>query len=196
MSNFFETGIILENEKARLEPLQEAHFEALNEIAMNNELWKFTSVNIKSRADFRKYFNEALSEKEKRNAYPFAIFDKQENRYGGCTRFGNISFEHKRMEIGWTWYHPQLQRTGLNRNCKFLLLSYAFETIDLNRVELKTSHTNLRSQNAMEQIGAVKEGILRKHMINPDGSLRDSVIYSFIKEEWPEIKQRIFKNYF
>ena len=196
MSNFFETEIILENERVRLEPLQEAHFETLYEIAMNNELWKFTSVNIKSGVDFRKYFNEALSEKGKRNAYPFAIFDKQENRYGGCTRFGNISFEHKRMEIGWTWYHPQLQRTGLNRNCKFLLLRYAFETIDLNRVELKTSHTNLRSQNAMEQIGAIKEGILRKHMINPDGSLRDSVIYSFIKEEWPEIKQRIFKNYF
>ncbi len=113
MNIFFEKEIILENNRARLEPLQEKHFDALCEIAMNKELWQFTSVNIKSVVDFKKYFNEALTKKENKTSYPFAIFDKQENKYGGCTRFGNISVEHKRMEIGWTWYHPQLQRTGL-----------------------------------------------------------------------------------
>ncbi|MEP6712479.1 MAG: GNAT family protein [Ferruginibacter sp.] len=196
MNNFLEKEIILENDRARLQPLQEVHFESLCEIAMNKELWQFTSVTVKSKDDFRKYFNQAMADKQNKTAYPFAIFDKQENKYGGCTRFGNISLEHKRLEIGWTWYHPLLQRTGLNRNCKFLLLSYAFETIDLNRIELKTSLTNLRSQNAMEKIGAVKEGILRRHMINETGTIRDSVIYSFIKEDWPQIKQTIFKNYY
>ena len=192
MNNFFDQKIILENNRARLEPLQEAHFDALCEIAMNKELWQFTSVTVLSVADFKKYFNQALADKENKTAYPFAIFDKQENRFGGCTRFGNISLEHKRMEIGWTWYHPQLQRTGLNRNCKFLLLGYGFETLDLNRIELKTSFTNMRSQIAMEKIGAVKEGILRRHMVNENGTIRDSVMYSFIKEEWPQIKQTIF----
>ena len=196
MNNFFEKKIILENNRARLERLQEAHFDALCEIAMNKELWQFTSVTVLSVADFRKYFNQALADKENKTAYPFAIFDKQENRFGGCTRFGNISLEHKRMELGWTWYHPQLQRTGLNRNCKFLLLGYGFETLDLNRIELKTSFTNMRSQIAMEKIGAVKEGILRRHMVNENGTIRDSVMYSFIKEEWPQIKQTVFLNYF
>ena len=196
MNNFFDEEIILENGRARLEPLQEVHFDALCEIAMNKELWELTSVTVTSVADFRKYFNQALEDKQNKSAYPFAIFDKQENHYGGCTRFGNISLEHKRMEIGWTWYHPQLQRTGLNRNCKFLLLSYGFEILGSNRIELKTSLTNLRSQNAMEKIGAVKEGILRRHMVNENGTIRDSVMYSFIKEEWLQIKQTIFKNYY
>ncbi|RYD82314.1 MAG: N-acetyltransferase [Sphingobacteriales bacterium] len=187
--------IVLENERVRLEPLEEKHFEVLNEIAQQRELWAFTSVKVNSREDFRKYFDEALSEKAIKQCYPFAIFDKHHNRFGGCTRFGNISLPHKKAEIGWTWYDPSLQRTGLNRNCKFLLLSFAFEKLKLNRVELKTSHLNLKSQKAMEQIGAVKEGILRNHMINDDGVIRHSHFYSFIIEDWPQVKATVFAAY-
>ena len=193
--NFFEQNIVLENERVRLEPLQEQHFEALCSIAQQKELWAFTSAKIRSEIDFKKYFDQALAEKKSGNSYPFAIFDKQQNRYGGCTRYGNISMANKRLEIGWTWYDTALQRTGLNRNCKFLLLSFGFEQLGLNRIELKTSLTNLRSQKAMEDIGAVKEGILRRHMINQDGEVRDTVYYSFIKEDWPAIKQTVFANY-
>ncbi len=187
--------IVLENERVRLEPLDPKHFEALNEIAQHKELWAFTSAKVNSKEDFERYFNEALTEKRNKQSYPFAVFDKKYNCYGGCTRFANISLPNKRIEIGWTWYHPTLQRTGLNRNCKFLLLSFGFETAGLNRIELKTSHFNLKSQKAMEQIGAVKEGILRNHMINEDGTVRDTVYYSFIKEDWPQVKQTIFKSY-
>ncbi len=193
--NFFNEEFVLENERARLEPLTEKHYPWLLPVAMEKELWEFTSVTIKDEADFKGYFNEALSERKQGLSYPFAIYDKKAGRYAGSTRFGSIVFSHKRLEIGWTWYHPSLQRTGINKACKFLLLSFAFETIGLNRVELKTSLLNLKSQGAMLKIGAIKEGIFRRHMINQDGSLRDSVMFSFIGEEWPEIKQTIFKEF-
>jgi RimJ/RimL family protein N-acetyltransferase/8-oxo-dGTP pyrophosphatase MutT (NUDIX family) len=194
-ATFFTKDIILQNNRARLEPLSEEHFAPLWHIAKHAALWEFTSVTIHTEDDFRKYFQQALDERATGTSYPFAIFDLRENRYGGCTRFGNISFQHKRLEIGWTWYDPSLQRSGLNRNCKFLLLGYAFETLNFNRVELKTSALNLRSQRAMEDIGAQKEGVLRRHMINESGTVRDSVYYSFIKEEWPATRERIFKGY-
>lgn len=193
--NLLDGIIILENEKVRLEPLEEKHFEMLNEIAQHKQLWEFTTAKINSTEDFRRYFDTALDEMRNKSSYVFAVFDKKENRYGGCTRYAGISIPNKRLEIGWTWYHPALQRSGLNRNCKFLLLSFGFEKLDLNRIELKTSHLNLRSQKAMEQIGAVKEGILRKYSINEDGFVRDTHMYSFIKEEWPGIKETVFAGY-
>lgn len=192
-ADFFEKECILENERARLEPLQEKHFNPLLPIAMQKEIWEFTSAKVATEADFRKYFDIAIEERKAGLSYPFAIFDKQYNRYAGSTRFANISFPNKRVEIGWTWYHPELQRTGINKNCKFLLLSWGFEELGLNRIELKTSSFNLKSQGAMLKIGAVKEGIFRRHSINDDGTLRDTVYFSFISEEWPGIKNTIFK---
>jgi len=192
---FFEQENILENERARLEPLTEKHFELLLPIAMNTELWEFTGAKVRSEADFKRYFDTAMAEKKAENSYPFAIYDKQYDQYAGCTRYGNISFPNKRVEIGWTWYHPALQRTGINKACKFLLLSFGFEILGLNRVELKTSILNLKSQGAMLKIGAVKEGILRQHMINEDGLVRDTVYFSFISDEWPAIKEKIFKEF-
>lgn len=194
-SSFFDRDIVLENDRVRIEPLQHKHFELLTPVAMHAELWAFTAASIKTVEDFRRYFDGALEERAQKTAYPFSIYDKQTNKYAGCTRFGNVSLPNRRVEIGWTWYDPSAQRTGLNRNCKLMLLSYAFELLELNRVELKTSNLNLRSQKAMEQIGAVKEGILRSHMINEDGTLRDTVYYSFIKEEWPQTKARVFSGY-
>jgi RimJ/RimL family protein N-acetyltransferase len=165
-NNFFTKEILLQNEWAMLEPLNEKHYEALWLVARNKELWQFTTAKVNTEDDFKRYFNKALSEKENHESYPFAIFDKQQNKYAGSTRFANISFENKRIEIGWTWYHPQMQRTGLNRACKFLLLSYGFEILDLNRIELKTALTNIKSQTAIEKIGATKEGVFRNHFIN------------------------------
>jgi N-acetyltransferase len=192
---FFEQEHLLENERVRLEPLTEKHFEWLLPIAMHTELWEFTGAKVRSEKDFKRYFDAALAEKKTGNSYPFAIYDKQHNQYAGCTRYGNISFPNKRVEIGWTWYHPALQRTGINKACKFLLLSFGFETLDLNRIELKTSILNLKSQGAMLKIGAVKEGTLRQHMINEDGDVRNTVYFSFIKPDWPSVKETIFKEF-
>lgn len=192
---FFETDIILEDEWVRLEPLKEMHFELLLATAMEESLWLFTIARIRTTADFRKYFDTALEEKRNKRSYPFAYFDKRSGQYAGCTRFGNIEFPHKKMEIGWTWIHPSLQGTGFNKHCKYLLLKFGFETLGLNRIELKTSILNMKSQKAMLKIGAVKEGILRKNIVNEDGSTRDTVYFSFINEEWPVIKKTIFKEF-
>ncbi len=194
--NFFEQEIIPEDDRARLEPLTEKHFEALMAIALsNNDIWKFTLANITDENSFRHYFNTALKERDNKASYPFAMFDKKENRYVGCTRYANISFRDKRLEIGWTWIDPLMQGSGINKHNKFLMLQFAFETLNLNRVELKTAGTNLKSQRAMEKIGAVREGVLRKHSVNDIGVTRDTVYYSFINDDWPRIKETIFKEF-
>jgi RimJ/RimL family protein N-acetyltransferase len=188
--HFFEEEHLLENSRARLEPLQVKHYALLLPIAMEKELWQFTSNIINNEADFKRYFNTAIAERKAGLAYPFAVYDKQTGQYAGSTRYGNISFVHKKAEIGWTWYHPNLQGTGLNKACKSLLLNFGFDTLQLNRIELKTSALNLKSQAAMLKTGAVKEGIFRNHIINENGTVRDSVYFSFIKEEWPATKER------
>ena len=195
MNDLFNIELVLENERARLEPLTEEHFAQLWPVAAEKEIWEFTSAKINSEKDFRVYFDTALRERKNKTAYPFAIYDKREKRYAGCTRYGNISFENKKVEIGWTWYHPQLQATGLNRSCKFLLLQYGFENLLLNRIELKTSFTNTRSQNAIAKLGATREGILRKHMINDDGTVRDTVFFSIVDDEWPRLRNTVFREY-
>lgn len=195
IDNFFEQEFVLQNDRSKLEPLTEKHYEHLLPIAMHTALWEFTGAKIRNEADFRKYFDIALAERKSGRSYPFAIFDKHKNQYAGCTRYANISFPDKKLEIGWTWYHPALQRSGINKATKILLLNFGFETLGLNRIELKTSSLNIKSQGAMLKIGAVKEGILRRHSINEDGIVRDTVYFSFIKEEWQQIKNSIFKEF-
>ncbi len=195
-TGFFEKEIILEDDRARLEPLTQQHFEPLMAIALSNpDIWKFTLANITDEKSFTNYFNTAMKEKENKVSYPFAMFDKKEKRYVGCTRYANISFRDERLEIGWTWIDPLLQGSGINKHNKFLMLQYCFETLQLNRVELKTAGTNLKSQRAMEKIGAIREGVLRKHSINDIGVTRDTVYYSFISDEWPQIKKAIFPEF-
>ena len=192
-SNFFNEQIILEDDRARLEPLEEKHYEALLAISLSSPaIWEFTLAVIKNEQDFRKYFDTALKERDTKISYPFAMYDKKENRYVGCTRYANISFRDKRLEIGWTWIDPLLQGSGINKHNKLLMLQYGFEKLTLNRIELKTSGTNFKSQRAMEKIGAQREGVLRKHSINDLDVVRDTVYYSFISDEWPEIKAKIF----
>ena len=188
-TDFFDKEIILEDDRARLEPLTPRHYDALMAIALSNpDIWKFTMANITDEQSFSHYFNTALKEKENKTSYPFAMFDKRENRCVGCTRYANISFRDKRLEIGWTWIDPLLQGSGINKHNKFLMLQYCFEKLGLIRVFFKTDSNNKRSQRAMEKIGAKYEGTLRNHMIREDGTFRHSVYYSIIESEWEEVK--------
>jgi RimJ/RimL family protein N-acetyltransferase len=194
-SNFFDSEIILENERAKLKPLKGDDINELARVAYEPSIWQLGMSNIKEEKDLSEYINIALNERSSKLSYPFLIFDRQTNSIAGSTRYGNISFPHKRLEIGWTWIHPTHQGTGLNKACKFLLLQFAFETLLFNRVELKTDLLNQQSQKAMMKIGAKEEGIFRSHSITSTGRIRDSIFFSIIKEEWPKIKGTIFKEF-
>ncbi|MBC7887853.1 MAG: GNAT family N-acetyltransferase [Ferruginibacter sp.] len=194
-ANFFDRVIILENDRASLTPLIESDFEKLEPIAYHPEIWRVGMSNLIGPAQLKAYIQTALKERERYQSYPFLIFDKKNNEVAGSTRFGNISFENKRLEIGWTWLHPDYQGTGLNKSCKFLLLQFAFETLGFNRVEIKTDAINQQSRKAILKIGAKEEGIFRKHQITSEGRVRDSAYYSIINDEWPFIKSTVFNDF-
>ena len=138
--------------------------------------------------------NEAFDKKELGLALPFIIFDKKLERFAGSTRFGNVNKKNKVLQIGWTWLGDDFRGSGLNRHIKFLMLSYAFEKLYFEKVEFRIDERNTRSRRAVEKIGGVLEGILRKNMITKNGFRRSSVCYGILREEWDEIKNSIFKD--
>ena len=189
-------SVILENERVRLEPLSWNHFDSLLPFAIKHpSLLQYSPVKFGSESALKEYFEKRFASKEEGTMYPFAIFDKSKNEYAGSTTYMNISNKNQRLEIGATWLGIDFQRTGLNRHCKFLLLKYAFETLDCQRIELKTDQRNEQSKTAIQAIGAKYEGCLRSHTLMIDGHRRDTVYFSILKEEWPKIKSTIFKNY-
>lgn len=192
---FFEQDIVLENDRVILRPLHMNDFETLNFIAYHTAIWEVGMSLLLEPAHLKEYINLALIERNTKRSYPFLIVDKQVNKVAGTTRFGNISFINKRLEIGWTWIHPDFQRTGLNKACKFLLLQFAFETLQFNRVEIKTDVINQQSRKAILKIGATEEGIFRKHQITSQGRVRDTVYYSILNDEWHILKSGIFKDF-
>ena len=172
------TPTTLEGPTIRLEPLTLDHLDALLVVAEDPELWRLTVSVVTSRESLEEYVREALAEQQAGTALPFVTMLRATGQVIGSTRFGNAVPMHRRVEIGWTWVGRPWQRSGANREAKYLMLRHAFECWDCLRVEFKTSALNQRSRNALLGIGAVEEGILRHHMINADGSLRDSVYFS------------------
>lgn len=184
--------VTLEGTHVRMEPLDLArHWEGLLAIGLAPELWRFTSAKIANEADLRRYLETAVDEERRGVSLPFATIHRASGRVAGCTRFGNITREHRRVEIGWTWVGLEHQRTAVNSEAKYLMLGHAFETWGCMRVEFKTAGTNLKSQNAMKRLGLVYEGTFRKWMFNEDGTIRDSVWFSCVDDEWPEMKARL-----
>jgi len=185
------TPRVLEGPNVRLEPLTPGSLDGLCEAGLDPELWKLTVSRIRTRADMQRYLEEALADQQAGSALPFATVWRATGRVIGSTRFGNASPPNRRVEIGWTWLARPWQRTGANTEAKYLMLRHAFEQWGCIRVELKTSALNARSRAAILRIGAKEEGILRHHMINEDGSLRDSVFFSLLAGEWPEARRRL-----
>ncbi len=181
--------VALEGKHVRLEPLSQAHHAQLCEVALDDELWKLTTAIIRTPDDLKKYIDIALKDFSDGKALPFAIIEKSSNRAVGSTRYGNIETAHRRLEIGWTWIARQWQRTPVNTETKYLLLSHAFETLGCMRVEFKTDSTNTRSRSALMRIGAKEEGVFRNHMIVPGGRVRHSVYFSIIDSEWRAVKE-------
>jgi len=187
----FEQEIILENDKALLRPLTLMDVENLLPVAKSDKtLLKYSPRQIYTEELLKENIEIMLAEKRSRTRYPFIIFDKIQNKWAGSTSFLNISETDRRIEIGSTWIGREFQKTGINRNCKYLLLSYCFEDLGVMRVEFKTDERNAASRKAIEGIGAKLEGILRSHTLMSDGYRRNTVFYSIIKEEWAELKKR------
>jgi len=184
--------VILEGKHVRLEPMTEAHVPGLTRIGVGQTFWDFMLYgNINTEADMANWVQDILSRAEKGTDLPFVAIQLASGRVAGATRYLNIMPKDRGLEIGGTWYGPEFQRTAVNTECKYLLLQHAFETLECIRVQLKTDQRNERSQKAIERIGAVKEGVLRNHMILPDGRYRHSVFYSILDSEWPQVKQRL-----
>jgi N-acetyltransferase len=181
----------LEGPTIRLEPLGLEHLDGLCEAGLDPELWRLTVSRIRDRSDMERYLRSALDDRRDGTALPYATVLRESGRVIGSTRFGNASPPNRRVEIGWTWLGRPWQRTGANTEAKYLMLRHAFERWGCIRVELKTSALNQRSRAAILRIGAREEGILRHHMINEDGSLRDSVFFSLLAAEWPEARRRL-----
>lgn len=185
-----------ESDLVKLEPLSWQHFDHLLPICLEEpDLLTYSPSHFGTKEYLKQYFEIALDQYSKGLKYSFAIFDKRIQRYVGSTSFMSISEKDKRVEIGSTWLSRKVQRTGLNRQVKYLLLTYAFEEWDMERVELKTDSRNIQSQKAILGIGATFEGKLRSHTVMPDGYRRDTVYFSILKSEWPSIKSSIFSNY-
>ncbi len=184
--------VVLTGSHVRLEPMTEEHISALAEIGVGQPFWHFMLYgDMNSVDDMRNWVKDILSRAEKGTDLPFVAIHLPSGRVAGATRYLNIMPKDRGLEIGGTWYGPEFQRTFVNTECKYLLLKHAFETLGCIRVQLKTDLRNERSQKAIERIGAVKEGVLRNHMILPDGHYRHSVFYSILDTEWPEAKRRL-----
>lgn len=187
---------MLESERLRLEPLEWRHFEHLLPIALEHpDLLQFSPSLFGSEENLNAYFEDALISRDKGVRYPFAIYDKATAGFIGSTSMGFFSPVDLRVEIGWTWIDRSVQGSGLNKACKFLLLQYIFEVLKYERLEFRTDARNIRSQRAMEKIGATFEGELRSHTVLPDGFRRNTRFYSILRSEWPEIRRRIFGEF-
>jgi N-acetyltransferase len=184
--------VVLIGKHVRLEPMTEAHIPGLAEIGVGQNFWDFMLYGrMDNDEDMRGWARDILSRGEKGTDLPFVVIQLSSGRVAGATRYLNIMPKDRGLEIGGTWYGAEFQRTAVNTECKYLLLRHAFETLGAIRVQLKTDLRNERSQRAMERIGAKREGILRNHMILPDGRYRDSVYYSILDSEWAEVKKRL-----
>ena len=190
----FEREVTLENQVAQLRPLEISDVTNLLKVAQEDErLLQFSPAPIHSEELLTTYIENAINDRLNKNRYPFIIFDKKKNGYAGSTSFLNISNIDKRLEIGSTWIGNYFQKTGLNRNCKYLLLCFAFDELRAERVEFKTDERNKNSRNAIEKIGGQFEGILRSHTVMHDGYRRNTVYYSILKDEWTNLKADFLK---
>lgn len=193
--NLLHTDIQLENERVLLLPFNHNRYHELKEIIFKDDIWEYMGMHMKTENDFNNYVATTLKDKQNGISYPFLIIDKKTNQIAGSTRYGYINSRSEKCEIGWTWYGKEFQGTGLNKACKFELLKFGFENIGFRRIQFSVDEENKRSQKAVEKLGATKEGIFRNNYIAPNGSSRNDVYYSIIKENWKAIKVERFSKF-
>jgi RimJ/RimL family protein N-acetyltransferase len=183
--------VALEGDRVKLEPMRRDHLEALAEAGKYDELWRWTRSKATTLETMSEYLDDALTELANGTALPFVTIDRPSETIVGSTRFANIDSKNRRAEIGWTWISPTFQRTYINSEAKYLMLRHAFDVWDCVRVELKTDVLNEQSRNAMLRLGAIEEGVLRRHVITYNGRFRDTIYYSILDHEWPSVRARL-----
>jgi RimJ/RimL family protein N-acetyltransferase len=182
--------VTLKGPHARLEPLSQAHCDGLTEAVKDGELWKLWYTAIPRAEDMSKEIGRRLGLQQSGAMLPWTVFDAN-GRIAGMTTYMNVDAANRRVEIGSTWYARRVQRSGVNTQCKLLLLAHAFEKLDCIAVEFRTHFFNHQSRRGIERLGAKQDGILRSHQIAPNGTLRDTVVYSIIASEWPTVKAHL-----
>lgn len=187
----WEKPTILESENLKLIPLTRELKEDLLNAAEDGELWKLWYTSVPSAETIDQYIDTALDQFQNKASLPFVIINKASGSIIGSTRYCNIDSSNRRLEIGYTWYAKSFQRTGVNTECKYLLLQYAFEVYEVIAVEFKTHWFNYRSRNAIQRLGAKQDGVLRNHRIDKDGCIRDTVVFSIIQSEWKTVKKSL-----
>lgn len=181
----FSKDYVLEDDRVMLRPITQQDAMVLSEYVKNEpEIWQFSLVAIQKVEDLEGYIKTALQSRLDKTTYPFIVFDKASQSYVGSTRFYDMQMAFETTQLGYTWYSKKVWGTGLNAHCKFLLLQFAFEQMNLIRVEFRADNDNKRSIAAMQKIGCKVEGILRSHLPRPDGTRRDSIVLSITQEEW------------
>ncbi len=182
---------ILQGKLVELIPLEKVHFEELADRAQEKRIWEFIPITMSSVHDCIQAFTKAIIERDNGSQFPFVIYHKQDRKIIGSTRLMNIEAAHRKLEIGWTWLHPDYWATAVNVECKLLLLTFCFETLQAIRVQLKTDENNIRSRKAIAKIGGTFEGILRNDWIRDDGTFRNSAYFSIIHSEWEITKTQL-----
>ena len=192
MQEFYKT---LSNDIVALEPLNHEHIESLKEVCDHPEIWRWFTIDLSKPEDMEKWMHQRLEQSKNELQMTFAVHHLESGKVIGSTSYGNIELSEKVIEIGWTWIGNDFIGAGINRHMKFLMLNHAFETMEIERLELRTDELNLRSRRAMEKIGAKYDGKLRSHRYTLGGRRRDTVVYSILKDEWPEVRNSIFKDF-
>jgi RimJ/RimL family protein N-acetyltransferase len=185
------TPIVLERDGIRLEPLSPEHHDGLVAAAKDGELWKLWFTAVPDPGSVITYVRDAAKGQADGHMLPWAVRDLATNSIVGSTRYHDIVPAIDRVEIGYTWYAERCQRTNVNTTCKLLLLAHAFDTLGCAVVGLRTDNFNFRSQKAIEALGAKKDGVLRHHQARKDGTVRDSVLYSILRSEWPDVRRHL-----
>jgi len=186
--------LILETDKVLLRPLQHLDIASFTPLTKDASIWKYFTFLLNNPSELQYWVETALQEREEGKRIPFTIVEKVSGNICGSTSLGSISYYDKRIEIGWSWLGKQYQGTGINFHAKFCMLSFAFDLLSFERVEIKTDNLNERAKQGLRKIGAREEGVLRSHMKMPMNRRRDSVYFSILKNEWPGIRNSIFKE--
>lgn len=192
----FNIDYILEDQIIFLRPLELSDFDHLKEYSVQEpDIWEYSLMGAEGEENLKTYLKTAIDNRQKKKEYPFIVFDKRVKKYIGSTRFYDVQLENETIQLGFTWYGKKYQGTGINKHCKYLLLEFAFEKLNMKRVEFRANAKNERSIQAMKSIGCTVEGILRNNVIASNGNRRDTIILSILQEEWnQEVKQNLLKR--